>query len=76
MDNTGTGAIIVDGVVVAETRQCCHCGGHFQYVRGSGTKRGFCMKCMAMTCGCQKCMECLPEEKMLDLYEKGQLLRL
>ena len=76
MDNTGVGHIIVDGIEVGETRQCCHCGNHFPYRQGSGTKRGFCTLCMAMTCGCPKCMEHMAFEQKLDLFEKGKILEL
>ena len=63
------GAIIVDGIQVASTHQCCHCGGHFQSVKGSGTKRGFCLKCMKVTCGAEQCDPCLPFEKQLAMME-------
>ena len=64
------GAIIVDGVQVASTLQCCHCGGHFEVVKGSGTRRGFCLKCGAVTCGHPDCDPCLPLEKRLDMIER------
>ena len=35
----------------AETRQCVHCGMHFEIVPGSGTRRGYCMACGGVTCG-------------------------
>ena len=65
------GAILVDGVQVASTLQCCHCGGHFQVVKGSGRKRGFCLKCGSVTCGHADCDTCLPYEKWLDQVEKN-----
>ena len=57
-----------------DTLQCCHCAAHFIVRRGSGTKRGFCMKCMAVTCGSPQCMVCLPMEKQIDLAEKGKMI--
>ena len=57
-----------------DTMQCCHCGTHFRVVRGSGTKRGFCMKCMQVTCGGQQCMTCLPHEKWIEGVEKGIII--
>jgi hypothetical protein len=54
-----------------DTKQCCHCGEHFPYQKGSGTIRGFCTRCMEMTCGKHRCMECFPIEERMDLYEKG-----
>lgn len=75
-DRKATGFIYVDGVEVASTRRCVHCGKIFMMVRGSGTARGFCRGCMGLTCGDKACDECLAFEKRLDLYEKGQLLDL
>jgi hypothetical protein len=54
-----------------DTLQCCHCGAHFFVRPGSGTKRGFCLKCMQVTCGRSECLECLPLGKWLDKVEKG-----
>lgn len=42
------GAIMLDGVEVAHTLQCPHCGQHFVSYPGSGALRGFCFKCMAV----------------------------
>jgi hypothetical protein len=66
------GAIIVDGKQVADTMQCCHCGGHFVVVKGSGTKRGFCLACGKVTCGAPACDEHIPFEKKLDQFERGK----
>ena len=71
-----SGHIIVEGQVVCDTIKCCHCGKHFIPIKGSGTVRGFCIKCNASTCGSSECMECLPEEKRLDLYEAGKIILL
>ena len=60
--------IITDGSgrTNGSTLKCCHCGGHFEVVRGSGRKRGFCMKCMDVTCMEPACVtQCVPEEKYL-----------
>ena len=64
------GAILVDGVQVASTLQCCHCGGHFEVVKGSGTRRGFCLKCGKVTCGAAECDPCYPIEKRFDDWVK------
>jgi len=61
------------GTVDGETLQCCHCGGHFTVNPGSKKRRGFCMNCGAVTCGKEKCAQCTPLEKKLDLYEGGKL---
>jgi len=65
------GHILVDGVEVAQTLQCCHCGGHWVSRRGSGIIRGFCVRCMKPTCGGIRCDPCIPFEKRLEMMEKG-----
>lgn len=67
------GIIVLNGSVVATTKQCCHCGNHFVMVKGSGVKRGWCMKCHAITCGKIECCKCVPFEKKLELYEAGKI---
>ncbi len=67
------GGIIMDGIQVADTKACCHCGSHWVVKPGSGTVRGFCYGCHDHTCGNPACDACLPMEKRLDLYEKGIL---
>mgnify|MGYP001581023598 CR=1 FL=1 len=64
------GAIIVDGHQVADTMQCCHCGEHFVMVRGSGRRRGFCLKCKGVTCGKDTCCACRPIEQRLEERER------
>lgn len=56
-----------------DTHQCPHCDMHFDYVKGSGKTRGFCMLCTKITCGAQKCHEHFPMEERLDLFEAGRL---
>ncbi len=68
------GIIIKDGSVVATTKQCCHCGNHFIMVKGSGVKRGWCMKCHAITCGKIECCICVPFEKKLEQAEAGLIV--
>lgn len=59
----------VDGSTFeGETRQCCHCGGHWLIQPGSGKVRGWCGKCSAWFCS-PSCMECIPYEKMLDIMD-------
>lgn len=57
--------------VLCDTLQCCHCGGHFEVVSGSGRLRGFCLRHNAVTCGRPECMMCLDKEQRLDNIEKG-----
>jgi len=54
------GIIIVNGKEVATTLQCPHCGGHFVSRKGSGHRRTFCTRCMAVTCGQHECDACQP----------------
>lgn len=61
------------GETQTDTKQCVHCGEHFPYKKGSGRTRGFCTRCMGMTCGGHQCMECFPIEERFDLYELGLL---
>ena len=41
---------------------CCHCGLVMKVEPGSGKERGFCMRCMKVTCGQHKCDACVPYE--------------
>lgn len=52
-----------------DTRQCCHCGGHFIVEPGSGTKRGWCYPCGQVTCGREACDRCLPTERLMERIE-------
>lgn len=74
MPKKQAGVILMDGVQVADTKQCCHCGGHFVMVKGSGKLRGYCTKCHEITCGKIECCKCVPFEKKLDLAEAGKLI--
>ena len=63
------GALMVDGREIAHTLQCPHCGGHFVSVRGSGARRIFCLRCMAVTCGKPECDPCIPIDLKLERME-------
>jgi hypothetical protein len=52
--------------ISVDTIQCCHCGGHFEIVKGSGKRRGFCLGCQSMTCGSSECDPHIPFEAKLD----------
>lgn len=65
-----------EGITEVDTKQCCHCGEHFNYVKGSGAVRGRCLGCKQgknLTCGKPECNEHFPIEERMDLYEKGLL---
>lgn len=66
---TRTGVIFVDGVEVAQTCQCPHCGGHFIPVRGN--VRVFCRECMASLCDNPACLEHLHWERKLEIAEQA-----
>lgn len=61
------GAWIVDGIEVAATLQCPHCGAQFVSVRGSGAQRMWCSSCGDLTCGAPQCNVCTPFRKELEL---------
>ena len=65
------GYILRDDVEIAQTMQCCHCGAHFIYRKGSGTVRGFCRRCMDITCGAPACNPCRPFEEQLRELDRG-----
>ncbi len=73
------GTVIITGpeaMVEGDTLQCVHCQRHWVVRVRSGIHRGFCTNCMGPTCGQQKCVECVPFEKKLDLYEAGKIASL
>ena len=69
------GAITLDGVVVCETLQCCHCQKHWPLRKGSGETRGFCMNCMQVTCGKDSCVPCVPWLKKCEMIEAAEQKR-
>lgn len=66
-----SGGIIVDGRQVGDTLQCCHCNMHWEVVKGSGRRRGYCMSCGRPTCGKPSCDPCVPFEKKLEWTERS-----
>jgi hypothetical protein len=64
-----SGYFIIDGQEVGHTRQCPHCNKHFLSIKGSGTKRGFCTRCLGVTCGCAACDICVPFEEKMEIME-------
>ena len=75
--NRGAVEIITgpEGEVQHDVKQCCHCGGYWRRVIGSGAIRGHCTKCNADFCG-PNCIVCIPYEKQLEMIEAGQELQL
>ncbi len=65
------GQLLRNGVAHADTRQCCHCGRHFVYRKGSGKIRGWCGTCNDVFCGPQ-CEKCVPMEQQLDNMSAGR----
>jgi hypothetical protein len=54
------GALVEESREVADLLQCCHCQYTWRLQPGSGRRRGFCHRCMAVTCGKAECMVCTP----------------
>jgi hypothetical protein len=61
-----------DKKVVRDLLCCAHCGLHFYVTPGSGKRRGFCARCGDVTCGAEKCQECVHWRKKLELIEAGK----
>lgn len=59
--------------VQADLVQCCHCQHLFVYVVGSGVKRGWCMNCNGITCGCNECDMCVPSQQLIANMGAGLL---
>jgi hypothetical protein len=58
-----------------DTFTCCHCNG-IQFIRpGSGTQRGYCFNCNHPTCGKERCLNCVPFERMIEEIEGRSRLR-
>lgn len=58
------------GTRMFKSVQCCHCGIHDQYIKGSGKRRGYCMKCRHITCDKELCIkECVPYEAQIEIQE-------
>lgn len=55
----------------AETQRCTHCQSTWVFKKGSGITRGFCTKCMGVTCGRPECQPCEHWEKKLERIEKA-----
>jgi hypothetical protein len=65
-----------DGKLVREgqTVMCEHCGAHFELVRGSGKRRGYCQHCAGPTCGRPACDTCDSWERKIARIEQQQAL--
>lgn len=58
------GVFLYNGIEVAHTLKCPHCGGHFISRKGSGHKRRFCLKHMAPICDNPYCnARCIDAER-------------
>jgi len=56
----------------SDTKQCPHCGGHFEIRTGSGKLRSWCGNCAAVTCGKKECVEnCVPTERWMAQVERN-----
>ena len=73
----GYATIMDDWGVIKEidTFTCSHCNG-IQFIRpGSGTLRGYCYNCNHPTCGRERCLNCVPFERMIEEMEARGRLR-
>lgn len=63
-------------VVVSDTVSCVHCAFTWQFIPGSGRRRGWCMKCHGIVCGRPACVAlgCVHREQLLDNIEAGRAL--
>ena len=50
---------------------CVHCQMVFPFVKGSGTLRGWCMRCNGTTCGRPCCDVCVHWKQLLANMEAG-----
>lgn len=48
--------------IEGEVRQCVHCQFLWEYKPGSGTRRGYCMKCQGLMCARP---ECIAQQKQM-----------
>jgi hypothetical protein len=55
---TPAGALLEEGRQVADLLQCGHCQYTWRLQRGSGRVRGFCYRCVRVTCGKPECSVC------------------
>jgi hypothetical protein len=59
-------------LVHADTLTCVHCQHTWEYVQGSGRRRGWCLRCHGVTCGAAACMACVPVDRRLENAEAGR----
>jgi hypothetical protein len=73
-ERKASGYIIMDDgngpVETAATLRCCHGGENFISIKGSGKRRGWCIRCMGVTCGSHEI--CSDWRRRLEDYEKGK----
>ena len=64
------GAIVVDGIEVASTFQCPHCGGHEYWLRDDVID--WCPNCSKRVCKKQACIQhCIPWERQMERIEQA-----
>lgn len=67
-----SGTILLDGVEVAQTRQCCHCNSHFIKTKQIRVGPEKCWYCGGYMCLKKVCNEgCLPFEQWLENVERA-----
>lgn len=65
-----------DRVVECDLVKCAHCCHFWQFIPGSGRRRGRCMRCGGLLCGSPYCMrlDCSHAEQRLLNMEAGRAL--
>lgn len=65
-----------DRAVQTDLVRCVHCGYMWQFVPGSGRRRGFCMRCNGFVCGQHYCeaVGCVEWRQQLENMEQGKPL--
>lgn len=63
-----------NGIIESATRQCPHCGGHWEIKPSKAKTIHWCANCDGEVCGKPGCFTCYPFEKKMEDYEKGKLL--
>jgi hypothetical protein len=70
LDKRAVGTILADGVEVARTMQCIHCGFHWIWQPGSGKSRPWCIHCQGFSCGKPECVRPMPHKSFKQKLEE------
>ena len=65
------GSVLRDDRLVSETLQCVVCGAHFEIAPEKPEKRGWNVQLKGFTCGQEACNMGIPNDRYLDMLERG-----